>query len=257
MTKRKILFSGCSFTADSGFLPENKPRHHWVDLFSNHFDCYYQNIAIGGMSNNEIFQRTTETVLDKQFDLVIVMWSSIGRRWIYHNDQNIDDYTIINSNLHSALGHKCDAVESKQIHKLNTTYFENQYMNLKHWLLEIIALEHLLKRLQLPYIFAKGSENFLDDFKASQVLDHGFVIPDTIRPLLDFDHRPDYFIKEKLMAIKRLIGIIDSTHWVNWDQDSFASAMIDVADDQKHPGTVSNQKFFDQLKLYTQEKNLL
>jgi len=257
MIKRKILFSGCSFVADCGFLPQNRTTCHWVDLFSDHFDCYYQNIAVGGMSNEEIFLRTIETVSHNHFDLVVVMWSLIGRRWIYHNYQNVDDYTIINSNLNSAIGYQCDSAETKQIHKLNTTYFENQYMNLKKWLLQIIALENLLKSLDQPYIFAKGGENFLKDFKNSQILDCGFEMSDSIKPLLDFDNRPDYFIKEKLLTIKKLINLIDSDQWVNWNKIAFIPGRVDLADDQQHPGIISNQNFFDQLKLFTQEKNLL
>ena len=161
MIKKKILFVGCSFTANSGFTDDNLTKYHWPYLVSKHFDCYYHNAGIGGSSNEEIFYRTLELTANQSFDLVVVMWSALGRKWTYFSEPNIDDFTIINP---GPAGFKSNSTEVKDFHKLYLTYFNNQYVSLKQWLDQIICLQGYFKHKKQSYVFVKGFDNLIFDF---------------------------------------------------------------------------------------------
>lgn len=253
MSKKKVLFAGCSFTDDCGFEDKNLDQH-WVRLFSNHYDCYFTNIAIGGMSNFEIFTRTVEATSDQPYDLVVVLWSEISRRWMYYSDNNVDDWT----NITQMKGFNISNTSAETISKMIATYFNNDYVNLKHWLTYIIALDGYFQNKKQPYVFAKGFDNYINSFNsAKHTVDSGFEIDPEIKPLLDFDNRPDYYILEKIKVIQNLIRSVDQQAWVNLFDKSFYESKIDVADDQKHPGPLSNKNFVNQLIEHCQQRNLI
>jgi hypothetical protein len=255
MHKRKILFAGCSMTAECGFSEQSRIKHHWPHLLSQKFDCYYNNIAIGGMSNEEIYYRTLETVLQQEFDLVVVMWSAIGRRWIYYNTNNVDDWTSINP--HSLSGYCCQTTEVKDFSKINKAFFENSYMNIKHWLLLINSLQNIFVNSNQPYVFAKGFDNYLQEFKSANYTNNGFDLASNIMPLLDFDNRPDYYIYEKLSIIKNLISQVDCSNWANWDETSFQDSCVDLSEDNMHPGIKSNLNFLNLITNHIEQRQLL
>ena len=79
-----VLFCGCSFTASSGFNDENL-QDLWVNIVSKELNFNSTNIAFGGMSNHEIFKRTTNKIIETNPNLVVVMWSELHRLWCYTN----------------------------------------------------------------------------------------------------------------------------------------------------------------------------
>jgi hypothetical protein len=257
MSQKTILFAGCSFTAECGFSDTRQEQYHWPKVFSRHYNCSYQNISIGGCSNNEIFLKTVENTVDKKFDLVVVMWSAIGRQWIYHSDHNIDFPTSINfGNLR---GFRHSNSEVFDYAKLHYAYFNNDYINLKHWLLSTIALAKYFDSIQQPYIFVRGFENYVNDFdNLSYNSNQGFLnMTLQINRLLDFENNSDDTIQSKADVIKNLINYNKKFNWINLLTPGFYESSVDYADDGIHPGIESNRIFCNQLIDYCTKEKLL
>ena len=256
MIKKKILFVGCSFTENSGFEDKNIGKYHWPWLISQHYDCYYQNAGIGGSSNDEIFYRTMDLTANQSYDLVVIMWSALGRKWIYFSEPNIDDFTIIDPN---PLGLNCKSDAVKNLHKLYVTYFNNKYVSLNHWLDQIICLQHYFKHKKQSYIFIKGFSNLISDFdNVKYSSEHGFLdISESLKKILDFDNNPDYRILNKIQKIKNLIQQIDLDNCIDFKNFDFIGSMTDLADDKEHPGIKTNQSMSSKLIKHIETHRLL
>jgi len=257
MTK-KVLFSGCSLTAaapDSGFSVENHSHYHWSHMLANHYNTKFQNIGIGGMSNQEICVRSIDECLDNRYDLVVVMWSSIGRKWIYHNEENVDDFTGMTPG--EIFGFKSSDYSSKSFHKLYYSFFQNHYVELKHWLLQTILLASFFASRNQPYVFIKGFDNFITDFLKIEY-NNGFMdCTESLARVLDFNNRPDDFILDKINNIKNLINENKKSNWVNLTTESYMDILEDVADDLSHPGPITNGKMCSQIIQYIDTQRLL
>ena len=257
MTK-KILFAGCSLTApspDSGFSFENHNNYHWTHQLANHCSADFHNIGIGGMSNQEIYLRSVERCLTDQYDLIVVMWTSIGRLWVYHDENNIDDFTGVNP-THS-FGLKSSDHSTEQLHKIYYSYFQNNYVEMKHWLLQTISLASFFKLRNQSYIFIKGFENFINDFLIAEYHDGFIHCTKSLNEMLDFKNRSDEFILDKVNNIKNLLSETKKFNWVNLHNQSFRDLAEDVADDLEHPGPISNQKMYSQIIQYINNQRLL
>lgn len=257
MIEKKILFDGCSFTADNGFQIENQSKFHWPHLVSQHYQTEFKNLAIGGSSNTAIFNRLVEHTALTRYKLVVVQWSEIGRYWAYHANQNIDDFTIIGS--WEPTGFRNNNPETQQYAKLHQTYFDNNYVNLRQWLCQSIALAGFFDNQNQPYVFVKGFENYVKDFDSVRYsATTGFLnLSSAVQNLLDFDNRPDNYMLEKVTEIQTLLSKSKQLNWINFDSPGFYDSAVDLADDQMHPGPVSNSNFTTQFVAYCDRKNLL
>lgn len=257
MISGKILFDGCSFTANSGFLAENQSALHWPQLLRKHYQVDFDNNGHGGSSNQEIFNRVICATTSKSYNVIFVQWSEISRQWIYYSNQNIDNFTIINSR--TPKGYLNNSSEVQQYTKLHYTYFNNQYVNLKRWLYQVLALAGYLDSKNQPYVFIKGFENYVSAFKKIEYVPAiGFKnLENSIKKFLDFDYRPDDYLLCKIKEIQLLLDSARQLNWVNFDSPSFIDAMTDVSDDNMHPGANSNLQLFNQLVEYCDNKNLL
>ena len=249
------MFAGCSFTAHCGFNEDNRQKYHWPYLLEHHYHAKQTNIAIGGCSNDEIFLRSLEESLTNQYDLAIIMWSGLERSWIYFDDKNIDDFTIINNGVvtgnNSLQSAACDYA------KLHYAYFNNQYMNLKKWLLQCVALANFFKNRDQPYVFAPGFANLIDQFAKIKYDQGVFNMDDTCKAMLDFDNRPDDYVWTKVKVLQDLIAQTSRLDWLYFDGKNFHDSAVDVADDQEHPGILSNQKLYQQLVIHIDQRKLL
>lgn len=253
--KKKILFVGCSFTANCGFDCDNITKYHWPFLVSDHFDCYYQNAGIGGSSNEEIFYRAVELTSGQCYDLVVIMWSSLGRKWIYFSEPNIDDFTVVNP---GPLGLRSSSPEVKLFHKLYINHFNNRYVSLKHWLEQIVCLQSYLKNKSQSYVFVKGFDNLIAEFDSITYSDKGFEnISNEIKILLDFDNVPDYRLLNKIENVQQLIKQVDLHNWIDFKDFSFKQSQLDLADDRSHPGPLTNHNMSLTLIDHIKARNLL
>ena len=246
------MFAGCSFTANSGFTVENQQKFHWPHLFCQQTNYCMENIAIGGMSNDEIFLRTVETVSTNVYDLVIIMWSQVGRHWVYESEKNIDDFTMIN---HGGItGFNASSDYTKQYTKLHYSHFNNSYVNIKRWLLQCTSLEKILKYNNTPYVFIKGFDNNITALNNAFYNDR-FKGIDNIVSMFDFDNRSDDYILKKLCSLQRLISIQDQEHWLNLLGTEFHNMGTDFSDDHLHPGPIANQLLANNLINFTKKLN--
>ena len=245
MMAKKILFAGCSFTSDCGFNDENIIKYHWPVVVSKHYGFDVVNISIGGMSNDEIFYRTIDSLTKTDCELVVIMWSELSRKWIYCSENNVDDFTIITNGSMGGIRPDSEYVQSYT--KLHHVYFDNRYVALKHWLLQIIALQNIFENNDQSFVFIKGFENHILDFLEIDINKDLFMLDKNIKKILDFDSRPDYFIIDKINVIKNLFNKIDKSKWINFDSKAFGDMKVDVADDQIHPGIITNKILSDYL----------
>jgi hypothetical protein len=255
MIKKKILFVGCSFTERSGFDDVNLTKYHWPFLVSDYFDCYYQNAGIGGSSNEEIFYRTIELTSSQYYDLVVIMWSNLGRKWIYFSEPNIDDFTIVNPGV---AGLRSDSSEVKTFHRLYIDHFNNSYVSLKHWLEQIVCLQSYFKCKSQSCIFVKGFDNRISDFDNIIYSENKFEnISDEIKLLLNFDNNPDHILLNKVEIIQQLIKQVDLHNWIDFKRFNFFQSAVDQADDQLHPGPITNYNMSLDLIDHIRTRNLL
>lgn len=256
LTKKRVLFVGCSFTANCGFTDTNQSVHHWPFLLSEHYDFYFCNAAIGGMSNNEIYHKTICSVEQGSYDFIFIMWSHINRKWVYVEDNNVDDFTIINAG--TTQGFISDNSLVKNYAKLHYAMFNNSYVNLTKWAANIISLAAYFETKKIPYIFIKGFDNHVSTFqKINYDTSTGFnnLTPE-IKKMLDFDNRPDYYIHQKIIVVQNLLAKIKTFNWLNFDAQGFGESFVDVADDLEHPGIESNKIIFNQLVEYIDKMQL-
>jgi hypothetical protein len=255
-TKPRILFAGCSHVSDSGFTDTNQKLYHWPQLLAKEYDCNFKNIAIGGISNDEIFVRTVEAVLEEKYDLVIVMWSDMLRNCVYFSDNNIDDFTVINKGR--AFGFNCPNKDAELYSKLQFTFFQNRYIILKKWLLLTMTLDAFLTTHNQKFIFIRGFDNYVSDFVQVEYQKNlGFIdASDDLKQILDFDQRPDHYINSKISKIKQIINNINQSNWIDFESFSFVSSMIDVADDGDHAGVKTNRRMFDMIVDHIDSKKI-
>jgi hypothetical protein len=259
MKNKKLLSIGCSFTAHSGF--DQNIHKHWLSQFAKNNNFETTNLGLPGCSNAEIFFRTVEAISKcADYDFVTVQWTSLHRLWVYHNDKNIDDYTMVNGTGIGGLHSDSDHVKTYQ--KIHHGYFGNQYVALKQWLLYTIALEVFLKSQNLKFVFILGAQNYLDTIpKISYNKDTGFEntvlkIVDDIATYFDdmFDtkNNADDLIIEKLSDIQNLIKQSQCLTWLNFDSKPFTKLGPDDdrADDNSHPGPIANKNLCKQLTDY-------
>jgi hypothetical protein len=258
-SKPRILFVGCSNTANSGFKEENRPLYHWPWLLSRHYDCYFQNAAIGGASNDEIFYRTIDAVNQTKFDVVIILWTSFSRKWVYFEDNNVDDFTMINEGIVSGYLPNDKKFITDTYAKIDHAYFNNQYVDLKKWFSQLLTLDSFLNANRQPYIFIKQFDNYITDLtNATYNPADKFSMSDGLKKILDFNNRPDYYILEKLNLLKSLMNSIDQKKWLNFIGDEYMVrlARVDRSDDQLHAGIETNRKLYQALVDYCEKYNI-
>jgi hypothetical protein len=240
MTGRFILV-GCSHTANSGF--DKNIDKHYVNLLHTGTQRKIINLAIGGMSNNEIFNRIVEYVLNNtidQDDIVIVQWSDLHRLWVYESDNNVDDYTQITP----VVCGNGDLSIAEKYHRLYVSRYNNQYMHLKHWLIKMIILQQFFWSKDIRYLFVAGFDNLLSDldvFRGQQITNlQDTSISTNLQKILDFGNRPDCYIIEKINAILNLYNQLDFAHCLKFGEFSFGRVQLDLADDGYHYGAQTN-----------------
>lgn len=256
MTK-KIFFNGCSFTDSCGFTEINHRKYHWTWLIADHYQTHFCNVASIGSPNDEIFYRTMKNCHATKYDLVIIMWSGLDRKWAYQSDNNVDDVTVLTN------GHKGGFYSDKpwvtDYARLYYTYFNNQYIATQNWLSQLITLASFFNDRNQPYLYLKGFDNRLSALdRASFVPGEGFRdLPSDCRQILDFDQRPDHYINSKLSDLKSLINCARNLNWIDFDRLGFFEQRQDTADDALHPGPVSNRVIAEKIMSYCNKHKLL
>jgi len=253
MANKKILVVGAS---ENCVLDKNH-KYHYITLLQELADV--TNISIDGMSNDEIFYRSMFELINSEYDGVIVLWSSIDRKWAYLANNNVDDFTVINgTGGPSGFNNKLSAV--KQYQQLHYAYFNNRYVALKHWLSQIIAFQTYLKEKNIPAIMVHDFENFICDLTNFQYSkSDGFDnISDDFKNLLNFDNKTDDYILKKINELTVLVDKIDQQGWIDFKNYRFSTVKVDFrGPGDGHAGPQSHLNFFNMLVPELQKRNMV
>jgi hypothetical protein len=245
------LFSGCSFTAGSGFSEEKNESGLWVNLLHSQMFSHTTklNTSKGGRSNAEIFQDTVKNLLTYQVEYAIVQWTSPAR---FNIELGFELYDTFQSFMPNS---PCRA------HNLNDINYSAQYLNsirdrfttLVHDCYEICNLvEYVNTIIKLAQItntrvfFVNGlgvwDKNFFD--RKTNILPSQYT--EYTQQILNSKNRDDkevYKLYEKMHNKYDELGGINESLWLNL-YCSMKNHQTDANDDKIHPGIDSNRRYF-------------
>lgn len=263
----KLIFSGCSFTAGTGWDPDLKVLESkdspelWCNLLlqktDRYRDCQAINVGFPGASNSEIFEKTVEIMAyhNNSIDTVFCQWTSMPR---YNFNVGFELWNTEEGFFTNARNHD---------HRLsNGVIWPREYvsdlvdrlkvMHHLHWeILKVVrfsnVLIHLAQKLNIPNIFfINGLCPWDKDY---------FIKLDNVKPesytdftkdqILNIDSRDDkdiYKLYELAHQHYQQAGGITCSHWINL-YESMLALQIDSNHDSKHPGKKSNELYHQKI----------
>ena len=263
---RKVLITGCSFSNGSdenGWLPHNL-HNHYSKILENHTNWSITNRARAGCSNREISLRTMEYCEIESYDFCIIQWSSLHRYWFYESDNNVDNETLV---LPIVCGWG-DLALAATLSKIIVSKYLNNYMAIKHWLLDQLSLQAFLQQKNIRYVFIRGFPNNIDDLE--KISQQGPLTsvpkidgPDDLKKMLDFDNQPDDYILNKLSVLMTIYQSIDKSYCIGYNTNRSRYGtdegmyQDDYADDGKHPGKERNAFLAESILKYCKTKGMM
>jgi hypothetical protein len=268
---KKVIFTGCSFTSGAGWQPGDamvEVRDHpdlWVNLCHSGIEqiknLELHNAGQGGASNTEIFENTVNHIskFGSDIEYMICQWSAMPRYRFRVGFELWDAMAYLQTNLDGKRG-------EYDIRLHNNETWPRSYVDdlldrllvLHHLQGEILKLVRytstitkLCKQFGINVVFINGlcpwDKNYF--VRLHNVLPESYT-PFTKTQILDIKNRDDKDIfklydlahDEYLQA-----GGIDPTQWANL-YEPWNKIKIDTNYDDIHPGTKSNQLYFQQIK---------
>lgn len=244
------LFSGCSFTAGTGFDFEKQDPALWTNQLHNKLFAHTTqiNVSSGGRSNAGIFQDTVKALLSYPVETAVVQWTNMPRYLVQLGFELYETFQLFSPNS------PC------REHKLNNITYSSSYLNtvrdrfvsLNHDFYEILdlveyvnSIAKLAKLTQTQVYFVNGLCPWDQDF-FDQLTN---VLPDKYtqytQKLLNVDNRDDSEIFElynKMHSKLTQAGGIRSHQWLNL-YNSLRTCQVDTNQDQLHPGPLSNKQY--------------
>lgn len=276
----KVVFAGCSFTAGNGWVDTDplesckiSAKDHpdlWVNLCHQNIDNFRQlelvNLGVGGASNTEIFENLTRFISQNAnaIDTIFCQWTTAPRYnfnvgfelWNTTEHFNLKVFMDHDVHLNKGLNFSRDYIKDL-INRLLV-------MHHLHWeILKIVdytnIITKLAQQLNINNIFfinglCPWDKNY---FVELHNVDPESYTPFTKTEILNIETRDDediHTLYKLAHSHYKTAGGIDSNLWINLYQ-SFHSLTIDKNFDLKHPGTQSNQIFFQTIKTRLQELN--
>lgn len=275
---KKLLFSGCSYTAGNGFDQNNPLRavkdspHLWTNLFQQSALKYKNmeqvNIGVGGASNTEIFENTVKSLAEygSDVDTMFCQWTSMPRY------NFVAGFELWSTNVSFVMDEKI----THDINLNNGTTWTRSYVNdlidrLRvmhhlHWeILKVVNYTNIIKKLAVKLninnvFFINGlcpwDENYFVELQ--NVLPNQYT-NFTKKEILNIDSKDDQDIFKLYKLAHRHYqeaGGINENEWINL-YNSYNSQQIDFNFDSKHPGIESNKLYVQLIKNRLDEfKNL-
>jgi hypothetical protein len=162
----KVLVCGTSIA-----LPESWGQKTWVHYLEKRLGCELVNLSRVGAGNQYIHDAVMCEVVERDYDLVIVSWSSFTSVLEVRSNikQKIFDWDIIGGNPHEQLlqtdwiwDHVPDhAIPGENNLQLKKDFFKtylrmgqaDRIVNIRSTLLNVLSLQSTLKCLDIPYMF--------------------------------------------------------------------------------------------------------
>ncbi len=253
ITVKKILTIGGSDNVIDG----NNQDFHYLTLLQKFGGYDITNISVGGLSSDEVFYRVIAEVEQNEYDLVLILWVPLGRKWAYFSDDNIDDFTIMNNG--DVTGFNKDLSAGRKYATLHYAYFNNEYINVHQYLSQLLMLQNYFKAKNTPLIMYRYTWDFIKDLLAVGYSEEsGFTdLSDRLKEILDFNNRPDDYILKKINVLKLFIEKIDRSVWIDFENFEFFTQTIDRQLDGFHAGPITHDIFFKILLSKLKEKKLI
>jgi len=264
---KKIVFSGCSFTAGHGW-DECDPFNNsvtsvkespnlWVNLCHQNIEQFKNleliNVGVGGASNTEIFQSTIKSISQhgNDIDTIFCQWTAMPRYnfkvgfELWNTDESLTTNRTYDVNLN----------RGKQWSRtyVNNLLNEFKVMHHLHWeILKVVEYSNIInmitKQLQIKNVFFINGLCPWDDNYFTQLID---VEPESYTPftkkeILTIDSRSDqdiFLLYSQAHQHYKEAGGIDESQWINL-YNSFLKNKIDFNFDKIHPGIQSNQLYY-------------
>jgi hypothetical protein len=259
---KKVLFTGCSYTAGIGFDLEKQEPGLWVNLLHQNTllkDCELINAGIGGRSNAGIFQDTVWNLTRNKIDYAFVSWTSLVR---YQMSLGLELYNtdVVFLPNGPMVDHNLNDI------KYTKTYLENirdRFTTLPHDHLEIVNLLFYVNSL-LRLATIVGTKIFFINAmcpwdnnyftKLKNVFPNSYT--DFTKKIINIDNRNDeqiFQLYDKIHHEYDQSGNIQSAYWLNL-YNSLKSQNIDTNNDGVHPGIKSNKRYFEVLQEHLTQK---
>jgi hypothetical protein len=246
-----ILVVGDSISSiDACGLGTEINKHYVVQLESKNHKI--TNLSIGAQSNQKIAYKTclelsTSSV---QYDLVIVQWSTLFRLNL-NNGSSIYDNTF---NL-TAWGYNSKSSKLyKPLWSIWSKYFIHPRIEILEWMTQLILLDNFLSNQNIPYIFVKGFDNFVNDIEANDWNNTSEYFKSGV---LRIDEHPDQEITEIYNELVLMYeNICKQSNWLNLHSASWHDGRDDLAEDALHPGPLSHINYYNSLEKYTKTLGL-
>lgn len=262
----KILFAGCSYVKGNGLELLDQDPQHFCNVFTNEYfqeNYTVTNIGVGGSSNLSIYLSASLAMMQQKFDYVFVGWTSYPRynfrlgfeTYEFGKQITISGGTRAMNFCHN--GHKL-SYSRKWLEDFRDKYLLAHHEHFET--VEIIKYVTLLTRLAelvgTKLYFINNMCPWTPGYFERKLT----VMPRDLDPytqqILEVDSRDDSQIFELYDLMHddfERFGGINSQKWINLYQ-SFKNTMVDVGNDQRHPGPLSHNKFG---KFLTQKFSLL
>lgn len=246
------LFSGCSYTAGSGFALEKNEPDLWVNQLHQQFfsDTTKLNVSIGARSNAGVFQDTITALVNHSVKYAVVEWTTMPR---YELELGFELYSTKQAFIP---GSPC------RDHKLNQIQYTSKYLNsirdrftmLAHDCYEIFnvikytnTITKLANQTGTRVFFVNGlcpwDQDFFDK-KINALPDQYTTYTQKLLNVSDRDDSEVFQLYNKLHKEFDDCGGVDKSTWLNL-YSSMRNNRIDVNEDNIHPGIKSNQLYFE------------
>jgi len=268
---KKVVFTGCSFTAGVGWSkidPVNGFAKDYPGLWVNL--CHHEisklkkleliNAGIGGASNTEIFEVTVKEISNhNDIDVVICQWTAMPR---YKFSLGLEAWPTSETINSRASRSKFDVNFS------NGTRWSRQYLNdlfdrffiLHHLhgeILKVVKYSNILKKLSKKFNIKLYFVNGLCTWDQHYFVRLNNALPEdytsfTKKTILEIESRDDddiFKLYKNIHDDYDQAGGIDPVDWINL-YDSMEKNRIDTNYDNSHPGTQSNQLYFQLVKKF-------
>jgi hypothetical protein len=241
----QTLLSGCSLSDWCGFGQEVQRNNNLppMAVIGNHQDprCWYNilaqrlnldltNVSYGGFSNEEILsQAQKELCLNHDYQLVIIQLTGTQRRWFYRADNPFAFCMAHGANSQNA--------QEKNMLEYFRVYFNNELIEIERTLIALVLMQDFLAARGVPLVVINGI-NFGEYLLALRDDAEGFC----------YKRIPQNLWTNKGIPYAREMGVLANQiridNFVALDQ-SLCDREVDKADDQSHPGQLSNLIYAD------------
>lgn len=270
LANKKLLFSGCSFTAGNGWVDtdteeskrtdcKNSP-HLWVNICHTRIDKFSRldliNVAHGGASNTEIFQNTVREIVKhgNQIDTVFCQWTGMPRyNWNVGFELWNTSEGLLPGRTHDITVRQGDTWSRKYLNDLSDRL---RVLHHLHWeILKVVDYSNIIYKLTkqlgiLNVFFVNG----LCPWDNNYFIELDNVKPEmytafTKKEILDIDTRNDADILELYkLAHKQYqeAGGMTQLPWINL-YNSLLTTQVDTNFDSNHPGEKSNILYYEMI----------